>query len=196
MGSTKGEGFTRTPRLATPPRAMYPELRADLLDLLWALDGVPQHPVHHPEGDALYHSLQVFQHAREESGDAHLWAAALLHDVAKAVTGPDHDVEGARMLDPILGHRVAWLTAHHLDLLRRPGKTRRRFKGTQRLADLERLRRWDLAGRDPQAHVCTPEDAVDHVVQGLIHTNPAADAVTHHGDSPSRPHRLAPHLLW
>jgi hypothetical protein len=61
---------------------------SDLLELLVALDGVRQDPRWHPEGDALYHSLQAFELARRETTDRGLWAAALLHDVGKALSGP------------------------------------------------------------------------------------------------------------
>lgn len=135
----------------------------ELLDLLLALDGVSQSRKYHPEGDALYHSLQVFQHARRGSDDPAMIAAALLHDVGKALRGGDHDVEGAELLEGVVHPRVVWLVRHHLDLLRAPGVTRRRLRGSPRLRDLELLRRWDLAGRSPTAPVCTPADAVAFV---------------------------------
>ncbi len=135
-------------------------MRHYLLDLLYDLDGVPQDPVYHPEGDALFHSLQVLEHALCETSDRELWAAALLHDVGKARGGRDHDQIGARLLQNVVSPRVQWLVAHHLDLLRRPQRTRRRLRGTQRLLDLEQLRRWDVAGRDPDAAVRSPGEAV------------------------------------
>ncbi|MEZ4306893.1 MAG: hypothetical protein R3F14_02435 [Polyangiaceae bacterium] len=46
-----------------------------LLDLLLGLRGVRQDPRYHPEGDALFHSLQVFDAARRETPDRTLWAA-------------------------------------------------------------------------------------------------------------------------
>lgn len=137
----------------------YDRLHALLSDL----DGVSQSRRHHPEGDALYHSLQVFQLAARQTDDVALMAAALLHDVGKAVSGPDHDVRGAELLEGWVAPRVVWLVRHHLDLLRAPGKTRRRHRGTQQLADLERLRRWDLGGRDPSARVCSIEDALQRL---------------------------------
>ncbi len=70
-------------------------MQTDLLELLLALDGVRQDPRYHPEGDALYHSLQAFTFARRETDDRVLWAAALFHDVGKAITSPDHDKTGA-----------------------------------------------------------------------------------------------------
>lgn len=160
---------------------------ADLLDLVVALDRIPQNPRYHPEGDALYHSLQVFEHARRESRDPALHAAALLHDVGKALRSGDHDAEGADLLEGLVAPRVVWLVRHHLDLLRDPSATRRRLHDTVRLRDLERLRRWDLAGRSPRASVCSPEEAVTCLLRHPASISPdapdAPDAPdTRHGD--------------
>ena len=106
----------------------------------------------------------MFQHARKASEDRELWAAALLHDVGKGLGG-DHDVEGALILQGWMPDRVVWLVRHHLDLLRDPALTRRRWRGTPQLRDLEALRRWDLAGRDPRAWVCAETEAVDAVME-------------------------------
>jgi hypothetical protein len=133
----------------------------DLFSLLVSLDGVRQSPRYHPEGDALFHSLQVFDLARRASEDRVLWAAALFHDVGKAIDGPLHDEVGADMLDGLLCPRVVWLVRHHLDLLKEPRRTRRNLRGTADLKDLELLRRFDLGGRDPKAAVLAPEDAFD-----------------------------------
>jgi|SRR6185503_8713038 len=143
-----------------------PSMHQDLLDLLIALDGVRQDPRYHPEGDALYHSLQVFDLARRESADRALWAAALLHDVGKAVSSPDHDEVGADLLDGLLAPRVVWLVRHHLDLLRVPVPTKRHLRGTAALADLQRLRRWDVGGRSRTASVLEPAAAVALLLDG------------------------------
>ncbi|MGZ5966498.1 MAG: HD domain-containing protein [Polyangiales bacterium] len=134
--------------------------RLELLELLTGLDGVAQSARYHPEGDALFHSLQVFEQARAHSEDRDLWAAALFHDVGKAIDGPTHDEIGADLLEGLVSDRVIFLVRHHLDLLRDPRRARRRFHGTRELADLERLRRWDLAGRQVHARVLTPEAAL------------------------------------
>src|ERR1700742_4149687 len=132
----------------------------ELLSLLLALDGVRQDPRFHPEGDALFHSLQAFDAARRDTDDRALWAAALLHDVGKAVSSPDHDEVGADLLDGLVAPRVVWLVRHHLDLLNAPGATKRKMRGSPALADLQRLRRWDVGGRNPGAIVTSPEAAL------------------------------------
>ena len=136
-------------------------LDPELLDMLHALHGVAQDVRYHPEGDALYHSLQVFDLARRDTNDAELWAAALFHDVGKAHPDEDcaHDEVGADLLEGLVSERVVWLVRHHLDLLKHPGRTRRRYAHSMQLRDLEKLRRYDLGGRNPNAHVLPPEAA-------------------------------------
>lgn len=144
----------------------------DLFSLLVSLDGVEQSRRYHPEGDALYHSLQVFDLARRATQDRVLWAAALFHDVGKAIDGPLHDEVGADLLEGLLCPRVVWLVRHHLDLLKEPRRTRRSLRGTSQLKDLEKLRRFDLGGRDPRARVLSPEHAFD-----LLFGTEAGDAL-------------------
>ncbi|MCB9755621.1 MAG: HD domain-containing protein [Myxococcales bacterium] len=135
-------------------------MELELLDLLTDLRGVMQDPRYHPERDALYHSLQTFQLAHRATDDRQLWATALLHDVGKAFAPREHERAGARALEGLVAPRVVWLVEHHLDLLRHPRRTRRRYRGDPRLRDLELLRRWDLGGRDPRARVLSPRAAI------------------------------------
>ncbi len=153
----------------------------ELLDLLISLDGIRQNPQHHPEGDALYHSLQAFELARRETADRGLWAAALLHDVGKAVSSPDHDAIGADLLDGIVSPRIVWLVRHHLDLLYAPGLTKRHLRGQKALADLRLLRRWDVGGRSPTAHVPSPEAALAMLLdQGTTTLSPSGETAPDH----------------
>ncbi len=139
----------------------------ELLTLLLALDGVQQPLRYHPEGDALFHSLQVFDLAYADTDDPELWAAALFHDVGKACTaeGESHDAVGAELLEGLVSERVCWLVRHHLDLLRDPRRTMRRYANTPELRDLILLRRWDLSGRSPHAITSTPQHAMHVVMQ-------------------------------
>ncbi len=138
-------------------------IRSYLILLLNELENVEQNPLFHPEGDALYHSLQVYQCALLETSDPELLAAALLHDVGKAIDYPNHDCVGAETIDGLLSPRIAWLIRHHLDLLVAPQKTRRLLAGKNKLADLEKLRRWDIAGRKKDVIVMSPQQAIDEL---------------------------------
>ncbi len=140
-----------------------------ILQLLTALDGVAQDPKYHPEGDALFHSLQVFDAAHSDTDDGELVLAALVHDVGKAVDMRDHAEVGATLLEGLVSERILWLVRHHLDLLRAPKPTRARLRGTAQLADLEALRRYDLAGRKIKARVPTPEDALASAMNMMHH---------------------------
>lgn len=135
-----------------------------LLTLLLDLDGVMQSAKYHPERDALYHSLQVFQCAQAEMSDPELLAAALFHDVGKAIDYPNHARVGAELLSGIFSERICWLIEHHLDLLINPKRCRRQYANTPTLADLEKLRRWDLAGRKVDASVISEHEALDILV--------------------------------
>jgi HD superfamily phosphodiesterase len=150
-----------------------PLIEHELYSLLTALDGVRQSAAYHPEGDALYHSLQVFERALADTRDPILLAAALLHDVGKSIDGPTHDAEGASLLDGLVDSEVCWLVAHHLDLLKHPQSTRKHLRRDQlRLQRLEKLRRYDLAGRDPHARVNAPEWALNTMLAELCTDHP------------------------
>ena len=85
--------------------------------LLEPLEGVKQSPKYHPEGDALYHSLQVFELARAERPyDEEFLLAALLHDVGKAIDPSDHVAAALQALEGSITERTAWLIAHHMEV--------------------------------------------------------------------------------
>ena len=84
--------------------------------LLLPLETVKQRPEYHPEGDALYHSLQVFDLARDaQPYDEEFQLAALLHDVGKAIDPRDHIAAGLEALDGHITPRTAWLIEHHAE---------------------------------------------------------------------------------
>ena len=134
-----------------------------LINLLYDLEGIMQLPKYHPEGDTLFHSLQVFQCASSETFDPDLLAASLFHDIGKAIDYPNHARVGAELLSGIFDARICWLIEHHLDLLNAPARCRRKYAGTQRLSDLEQLRKWDLAGRQVHADVPSPQQALNQL---------------------------------
>ncbi len=140
-------------------------IRQYLICLLEDLQYVEETSIHHPESDALFHSLQVYQLALAQSNDPHLHCAALLHDIGKSMDYPNHADVGADAIECYLSPKIVWLIRHHLDLLTRQKRTRRQWKGSKRLIDLEKLRRWDLQGRDVNAEVMCVTAAVDMLLR-------------------------------
>ncbi|WP_337173288.1 HD domain-containing protein [Paludisphaera sp.] len=137
--------------------------------LLRPLEGVKQSPKHHPEGDALYHSLQVFELAREERGyDEEFLLAALLHDVGKAIDPADHVAAGLQALEGTITPRTETLIALHMDALAyRQGtlgaRARLRLTQSEEFDDLMLLRELDSRGRVPGAEVCELDEALEYI---------------------------------
>ena len=134
--------------------------------LLPPLETVKQDPRWHPEGDALYHSLQAFEIARDEFPyDQELITAALLHDVGKAIDPHDHVAAGLEALEGTLSPREAFLIAHHMDASAYADQTlgakkRARLRASEWFEDLMGLRDIDDRARCPGAEVCTVEEAL------------------------------------
>jgi len=135
--------------------------------LLPPLEEVKQDPRWHPEGDALYHSLQAFEIARDEYPyDQELITAALLHDVGKAIDPRDHVAAGLEALEGTLTEREEFLIGHHMDAvaLREGtlgGKLAGRLRASEWFEDLMALREIDDRARVPGADVGTVEEALE-----------------------------------
>ena len=139
------------------------------LQLLLPLDRVRQDPEYHPEGDVLYHSLQVFELAREAlPWDEDFLIAALLHDVGKGIDPFDYITAGLTVLQPIISERTFWLIENHsLAQSVYEGtigvRARRRIRRDESGEELELLARCDQEGRVPGRKVCSAEDAIDYL---------------------------------
>jgi predicted nucleotidyltransferase len=135
--------------------------------LLLPLENVRQSPVHHPEGDVLYHSLQVFELARQHRAyDEEFLLAALLHDVGKGLDPSDHVEAGLSALEGLITERTRFFIAHHMEAHlyqsgQLPGKVRRELEASPDFDDLLLLRQLDDAGRVPGAPVGTVDEALD-----------------------------------
>lgn len=86
----------------------------DRFDRIAALVGllatVRQDPATHPEGDALEHSLQVFDLVHEERPfDEELLTAALVHDVGKTLDRSEAVAAGLAALGDLVTPRTRWL---------------------------------------------------------------------------------------
>jgi len=96
------------------PAAAASRLTGDRFDRIAAIVGVlatvRQDPVKHPEGDALEHSLQVFDLVHEERPfDEELLTAALVHDVGRAIDRADPVAAGLEAVAGLVTPRTAWL---------------------------------------------------------------------------------------
>ncbi len=152
-------------------------LKNYLTDLLNDLEFIEENSGYHPEENVLAHSLQVFELAYHTSSDPELWAAALFHDIGKAIDHKQHAEVGADLLNNLLSPRIAWLVKHHLDLLKTPKKTRHLLQNKPQLLDLEQLRRWDLQGRKPNKATLSVAFSIESLFQHQTQiTNQNADA--------------------
>jgi hypothetical protein len=140
--------------------------------LLAPLAKVKQDPRFHPEGDALYHSLQVFQLVEcQLPYDEELLTAALLHDVGKAIDLRDHNQATLTALTEIVTHRTLWFIENlpiAQSLIRGTlgVRARNRLETTEDFDELMLLAESDIAGRKCGVLVPDIEDALQ-VVQDL-----------------------------
>jgi hypothetical protein len=137
--------------------------------LLLPLESVQQSRRHHPEGDALYHSLQVFDLAREELPyDEEFLLAAILHDVGKAIDPQDHVAAALESLDGFITQRTAWLIEHHMEghaILEGTlgARARRRLRASESYEELLLLARCDRDGRQPGVEAPELDEALDYL---------------------------------
>jgi hypothetical protein len=143
----------------------YPVFRL----LLLPLENVQGPAAYHPEGDVLYHSLQVFELAREcRPYDVEFLLAALLHDVGKGLDRANHVEAGLHALDGLITERTHFLIAHHMQAHDyRKGtlgaRLRRHLESSPDFEDLLLLQECDAGGRVSGAVVGTVDEALDYL---------------------------------
>ncbi len=139
--------------------------------LLRPLESITQSPEKHPEGDVLYHSLQVFELARQKVPyDEEFLLAALLHDVGKAIDRRNHIEAALEALDGAISPRTAWLIEHHVEALAlREGslgvRSRRRLEASEDFDELMLLADCDLGGRVVGMRVPDIEEALAYLAE-------------------------------
>jgi hypothetical protein len=137
--------------------------------LLLPLENVKGSPKYHPEGDVLYHSLQVFELARDARPyDEEFLLAALLHDVGKGLDPSNHVEAALAALDGLLTERTRFFIERHMDAHDyRTGKlghrAKRELEASPDFEDLMLLRQCDDEGRIPGAVVGTVDEALDYL---------------------------------
>jgi predicted nucleotidyltransferase len=135
--------------------------------LLLPLENVDQPPNYHPEGNVLYHSLQVFELARDRrSYDEEFLLAALLHDVGKGLDRANHVEAALEALEGLITERTAFFIRHHMDAHDYKSRSlaptlRRELESSPDFEDLMLLRECDDRGCMPGIMVCTLDEALD-----------------------------------
>ena len=161
-------GQTEIERVLADPPLSNDRFRV-YLQLLLPLEQTKQSIHHHPEGDALYHSLQVFVLARDQLPyDEEFLLAALLHDIGKAIDPHDHVTAGLQVLAHLITPRTAWLIEHHYNAQKlRDGtlgaRAKRRLQESENYEELLLLVDCDRQGRIPGTQVPEVEEALDYI---------------------------------
>ncbi len=137
--------------------------------LLLPLENVKQHPKYHPEGDALYHSLQVYDLACDQLPyDEEFLLAALLHDVGKGVDPLDHTAAGLEALGDYVTERTKWLIEHHMAAHKVNDHTigsraRKRLAQNESYEELLLLGECDRAGRQVGVMTTDLDEALAYI---------------------------------
>lgn len=159
---------TSNPQVASiaNPETDVDECYARYFDLLEPLDRVRLNRDTHPEGDLLYHSLQVFELARQaRPWDEDFLLAALLHDVGKGIDPYDCGAATLTAVQDIVSDRTLWFIEHlPLQLRASEGtigaRARRRLAEHEDGEELRLLAECDSDGRVPGRKVCSLEEAI------------------------------------
>lgn len=148
------------------PDDEHPDAFAVFQMLLEPLARVQLDPDYHPEGDALYHSLQVFELGRQALPyDEEFLLACLLHEVGRAIN-PKHPVLSAiDALGTLITDRTRFLieqrpvAANYL----RTGECPKSLRKSPDFDEALLLARCDRDGRVPGAQVCTLAEAFEYL---------------------------------
>lgn len=137
--------------------------------LLEPLDRVRLNRDLHPEGDLLYHSLQVFELAKEaRSWDEDFLLAALLHDVGQGIDPYDGHLATLNAVAEIVSERTFWLienlpTQHRIHEGTIGIRARRRLSAHDDGEELRLLAQCDRDGRVPGRVVGSLDEAIDYI---------------------------------
>ncbi len=168
-----------TPSAATEiPSDEHPDAFSVFEMLIEPLARVALDPEYHPEGDALYHTLQVFELGlRERPYDEEFLLACLLHDAGLAIN-PKHPV--LSVIDA-LGTLITTRTRTLIELrpvaaeYLRSGECPRSLRKSEEFEDAVLLARLDRAARVPGTMVRTLPEALDLIRRLAIEWEDDAD---------------------
>ncbi|HMO14986.1 MAG TPA: HD domain-containing protein [Pirellulaceae bacterium] len=137
--------------------------------LLLPLDSIQQDVRYHPEGDVLYHSLQVFDRAMDRLPyDEEFLLAALLHDVGKGIDPENHVAAGVEAICDYVTPRTLWLVENHMQAHKyRDGRlghrAKTRLRENESFDELMILAECDRQGRVCGIETTSLEDAIEYL---------------------------------
>lgn len=137
--------------------------------LLRPLENIRIPPPAHAAVDALFHSLQVFELAAQQSPyDEDFLLAALLHEVGRAIDIRQPVEATLGLLQDDISPRTAWLIlnlpeANKLHLGTIGHRSLKRLRESEDYEDLILLAECDRLGGQAQANVRQLEDALDYI---------------------------------
>ncbi len=146
-----------------PPDDRHPDVYAVFQLLLEPLARVRMPPDTHAEGDALYHSLQVFELGwQQRPYDLEFLLACLLHDVGLAIDPHQPVAAALAALGTLITERTRFLIEHRssAEEYLRTGNCPQRLRKSPDFEDAVLLARCDRAGRVAGARVRSLEDAL------------------------------------
>jgi hypothetical protein len=134
--------------------------------LLLPLSRVMLDPASHPEGDALYHSLQVFEQGRAvQPYDEEFLLACLLHEVGWAIDPVDPLRSGLEALGTLITDRTRFLIEQRPAAVQylQTGRCSRSVRQSPDFDDLLLLVRCDRAGRRFGVPTADVDEALDYI---------------------------------
>jgi len=134
--------------------------------LLQSLERVKFDPRKHPEGDALYHSLQVFELGlAQRPYDEEFLLACLLHDVGYGIDRRNPVTSALIALGELITPRTRFFIEHLPEGVEylTTGKVRSSLRRSEDFDDLVLLARCDLNGRVRGAPVRTVDEALEYI---------------------------------
>jgi hypothetical protein len=155
--------------VVTADETYHPDFFPTLQMLLSSLDKVRLDPDSHPEGDLLYHSLQVYElMLAERPYDEELLLAALIHDVGYGLDRRRPLEAAWNAIGALVTDRTWFFIENRAEAQEyvRSGKIRGALKKSEDFDDLVLLAQCDLKGRQRGAQVSTVEESLEYI-EGL-----------------------------
>ena len=144
----------------------HPDAIPTMRMLLQALERVKLNPARHPEGDALYHSLQVYELGLElQPYDEEFLLACLLHDVGYAIDRRDPLGAARDAIEHLITPRTWFLIENRQAAVEylTTGHIRGSLRKSEHFDDLVSLAQCDQRGRVCGAEVSTVDEALDYI---------------------------------